>query len=55
MHRSLQDFRLPYITVTPTFSICPSHGFLAGEHPTCPRCAAAPDAVPAASCLPAPS
>ena len=39
VHRSLQNFRLPYITVTPTFSICPNHGYLAGEHPTCPRCA----------------
>jgi len=47
VHRSLQNFRLPYITVTPTFSICPSHGYLAGEHPTCPRCAERrPDAEP---------
>ena len=38
--RSLSRFRLPYITVTPTFSICPSHGYLAGEQPTCERCAA---------------
>ncbi|GEL95797.1 ribonucleoside triphosphate reductase [Cellulomonas composti] len=37
--RSLSTFRLPYITVTPTFSICPRHGYLAGEQPTCPRCA----------------
>ena len=27
------------ITRPPTFSICPSHGYLAGEHPTCPQCA----------------
>ncbi|PFG35194.1 ribonucleoside triphosphate reductase [Sanguibacter antarcticus] len=40
VRRSLSNFRLPYITVTPTFSICPKHGYLAGEHPTCPRCAA---------------
>ena len=47
VHRSLQNFRLPYITVTPTFSICPNHGYLAGEHPTCPRCAERrPDAEP---------
>jgi anaerobic ribonucleoside-triphosphate reductase len=39
--RSLSTFRLPYLTVTPTFSICPDHGYLAGEHPTCPRCAEA--------------
>ena len=36
--RALTNFRLPYITVTPTFSICPTHGYLAGEHPFCPRC-----------------
>ena len=35
---ALSRFRLPYITVTPTFSICPSHGYLAGEHEFCPRC-----------------
>lgn len=38
VRRSLSRFRLPYLTVTPTFSICPSHGYLAGEHLTCPRC-----------------
>jgi ribonucleoside-triphosphate reductase len=31
-------YRLPYFTVTPTFSICPEHGYLAGEHARCPRC-----------------
>jgi ribonucleoside-triphosphate reductase len=36
--RALTNFRLPYITVTPTFSICPTHGYLAGEHPFCPCC-----------------
>ncbi|MFT3887611.1 MAG: ribonucleoside triphosphate reductase [Arachnia sp.] len=41
VRRSLSTFRLPYITVTPTFSICPSHGYLHGEQPTCPTCAAA--------------
>jgi ribonucleoside-triphosphate reductase len=39
VRRSLTRFSLPYITITPTFSICPSHGYLAGEQPTCPRCA----------------
>ncbi len=38
VRRSLERFRLPYITVTPTFSICPKHGYLAGEHEFCPRC-----------------
>ena len=36
--RSLENFRLPYITVTPTFSICPTHGYLDGEHRFCPKC-----------------
>jgi ribonucleoside-triphosphate reductase (formate) len=38
VQRALTRFRLPYITVTPTFSICPTHGYLAGEHPFCPAC-----------------
>jgi len=38
VQRALTRFRLPYITVTPTFSICPSHGYLAGEHKFCPKC-----------------
>ncbi len=45
--RSLENFRLPYITITPTFSICPNHGYLQGEHPTCWKCALErPDAQP---------
>ena len=38
VRRALERFALPYITVTPTFSICPSHGYLAGEHEYCPKC-----------------
>ncbi|QFY90522.1 ribonucleoside triphosphate reductase [Magnetovirga frankeli] len=38
VRRSLENFRLPYITITPTFSICPTHGYLSGEHEFCPRC-----------------
>ena len=34
----LSNFRLPYITITPVFSICPTHGYLAGEHEYCPKC-----------------
>lgn len=34
----LTNYRLPYITITPTFSICPKHGYLAGEHKFCPLC-----------------
>ncbi|PIQ05162.1 MAG: ribonucleoside triphosphate reductase [Candidatus Nealsonbacteria bacterium CG18_big_fil_WC_8_21_14_2_50_37_10] len=33
-----ESFKLPYITITPTFSICPSHGYLEGEHFFCPKC-----------------
>jgi len=36
--RVLENYRLPYITVTPTFSICPVHGYLNGEHEFCPKC-----------------
>ena len=32
------NYKLPYISLTPTFSICPSHGYIAGEHFTCPDC-----------------
>ena len=39
VRRSLTAFRTPYITVTPTFSICPVHGYLPGEHKTCDKCA----------------
>ena len=38
VQRSLTRFRVPYLTITPTFSICPTHGYLAGEHEFCPRC-----------------
>ncbi len=34
----VSSFRLPYITVTPVFSICPVHGYLNGEHEYCPKC-----------------
>ncbi len=34
-----EGFRLPYFTLTPTFSICPIHGYLSGEHKLCPKCA----------------
>jgi anaerobic ribonucleoside-triphosphate reductase len=38
VRRALERFRLPYITITPTFSICPTHGYLEGEYEFCPRC-----------------
>ncbi|OJX98033.1 ribonucleoside-triphosphate reductase class III catalytic subunit [Salana multivorans] len=40
VRRSLTRFALPYLTVTPTFSICPTHGYLAGEQLVCPTCQA---------------
>ena len=38
VRRVLTNYRLPYITITPTFSICPKHGYLQGEHKFCPLC-----------------
>jgi ribonucleoside-triphosphate reductase (formate) len=38
-----EKFHLPYFTLTPTFSICPHHGYLAGEHEYCPKCELIPD------------
>ncbi|MDK2902868.1 MAG: hypothetical protein PWQ93_787 [Clostridiales bacterium] len=32
------NYRIPYYTITPTFSICPEHGYVSGEHFTCPHC-----------------
>jgi len=34
----ITNYRLPYITITPLFSICPKHGYLSGEHEFCPIC-----------------
>ena len=34
----ISNFRLPYITLTPTFSICEKHGYLSGEYEYCPKC-----------------
>lgn len=36
--RIAENYKLPYFTLTPTFSICPKHGYIAGEHFYCPRC-----------------
>ena len=33
-----EKFHLPYFTITPTFSVCPNCGYVAGEHKVCPRC-----------------
>ncbi|MER7763921.1 ribonucleoside triphosphate reductase [Streptomyces sp. NPDC097619] len=41
VRRALENFRLPYLTVTPSFSVCADHGYLDGEQERCPRCGAA--------------
>ena len=33
-----ETYHLPYFTITPTFSICPIHGYISGEHEYCPKC-----------------
>ena len=38
LKRILENYRIPYVTVTPTFSICPKHGYISGEHKYCPLC-----------------
>jgi len=38
--RICEQYKLPYFTITPTFSICPNHGYLSGEHHQCPECGA---------------
>jgi ribonucleoside-triphosphate reductase len=35
-----ENYTLPYYTITPTFSVCPNHGYVAGEHQYCPTCKA---------------
>ncbi|MEM0096071.1 MAG: ribonucleoside triphosphate reductase [Candidatus Bathyarchaeia archaeon] len=34
------NFRIPYFSLTPTFSVCPTHGYMSGEHKQCPKCGA---------------
>lgn len=36
--RVLTKYKLPYITITPVFSVCANHGYLNGEQPVCPKC-----------------
>jgi ribonucleoside-triphosphate reductase len=38
VQKIVNNYKLPYFTITPTFSICPKHGYLAGEHKYCPKC-----------------
>ncbi|AXX92379.1 ribonucleoside triphosphate reductase [Malaciobacter molluscorum LMG 25693] len=34
----ISNYKLPYITITPVFSVCPKHGYISGEHEFCPKC-----------------
>lgn len=38
VQRIMQNYQLPYLTLTPTFSVCPDHEYLSGEHFQCPQC-----------------
>ncbi|MBR2033991.1 MAG: ribonucleoside triphosphate reductase [Alphaproteobacteria bacterium] len=38
VRKVLTNYRMPYITITPTYSICPKHGYISGEHKYCPIC-----------------
>jgi ribonucleoside-triphosphate reductase len=38
VRRIAENFHLPYYTITPSFSICPIHGYIPGEHEFCPLC-----------------
>ncbi len=38
VQKIVSNYKLPYFTLTPTFSICPKHGYLSGEHKYCPKC-----------------
>ncbi|MBP8979058.1 ribonucleoside triphosphate reductase [Candidatus Dojkabacteria bacterium] len=33
-----ENYKLPYFSLTPTFSVCPKHGYISGEHKYCPKC-----------------
>ena len=38
IRKVMENYQLPYITVSPTFSVCPKHGYINGEHDFCPKC-----------------
>jgi anaerobic ribonucleoside-triphosphate reductase len=38
VRKAIENYQMPYITVTPTFSVCPKHGYVNGEHDYCPKC-----------------
>lgn len=38
--KAFERFRLPYLSLTPTYSVCPGHGYISGRHDACPKCGA---------------
>jgi len=38
VNKVAENFKLPYFSISPTFSICPVHGYISGEHKFCPKC-----------------
>ena len=38
VRKVMENYRIPYFTVSPTFSVCQDHGYIKGEHNTCPTC-----------------
>ncbi|MBR4140496.1 MAG: ribonucleoside triphosphate reductase, partial [Campylobacter sp.] len=38
IRKIVSNYKLPYITITPIFSVCHKHGYIAGEHEFCPKC-----------------
>lgn len=38
LKKAFERYKLPYLSLTPTFSVCPEHGYISGEHFTCPEC-----------------
>ncbi len=38
VRKVMEDYRIPYFTISPTFSICKDHGYITGEHFKCPTC-----------------
>jgi ribonucleoside-triphosphate reductase len=38
IRKTVTNFRIPYLTITPTFSVCPCHGYLNGRQVKCPVC-----------------
>jgi anaerobic ribonucleoside-triphosphate reductase len=38
VHKICDNYHIPYFTFSPTFSVCPAHGYLNGEHDICPKC-----------------